>query len=338
MKLGLLTGVLGHLDRKAACARVKELGFEAVELGTGEFTGDVHAGLDRLSSDQAAVAQLRADLDTAGLELSALSCHGNPLHPQAAYASRADDALRRTIDAASALSVENVVCFSGCPGEPGGNYPNWITTPWPGYFEDLLDWQWSTSVVPYWTEVAEVATARGVRIAIEMHPGMSVYNLPTLLRLRETCGPAIGANYDPSHLWWQGMDPLLVLRETARAGSLFHVHAKDTFVDPLVVARAGVLELASHTALERAWRFTTVGYGHDLGFWRAFVGELRSVGYDGVLSVEHEDPLAPINEALERSVAILRESIWREPSAETAWLTDDDPPYVPTTSSAAVKQ
>jgi sugar phosphate isomerase/epimerase len=113
---------------------------------------------------------------------------------------------------------------------------------------------------------------------------------------------------------------------------LFHVHAKDTFIDPLVVARAGVLENASHTAVERAWRFTTLGYGHDLGFWREFVGELRSVGFDGVLSVEHEDPLAPIDEALERSVEILRSCIWREPSAETAWLVDDDPPYTATTS------
>src|SRR5581483_6931106 len=250
MKLGLLTGVLGALDRASAFARVKQLGFDAVELGTGEFTTDAHAGLDRLGED-AAVADLRADLDEAGLELSALSCHGNPLHPQEAYAARADGVLRRTIDAASALGVENVVCFSGCPGEPDGHYPNWITTPWPGYFADLLEWQWAEWLIPYWTGLAVYAEERSVRIAIEMHPGMSVYNLPTLLRLRDACGPAIGANYDPSHLWWQGMDPILVVREIARAGALFHVHAKDTFVDPLVVARAGVLEHASHTAVER---------------------------------------------------------------------------------------
>src|SRR5262245_54174020 len=138
MKLGVLTGVLGTLERKEAFARAKELGFDAVELGTGEFTTDVHADLDALSQDPAAVAELKTDLDNAGLDLSALSCHGNPLHPQEAYAERADDILRRTITAASALGVENVVCFSGCPGEPGGQYPNWITTPWPGYFDDLL--------------------------------------------------------------------------------------------------------------------------------------------------------------------------------------------------------
>jgi len=335
MKLGLLTGVLGELDRRSAFAHVKALGFDAVELGTGEFTTDVHAGLERLSGEEGAIAELQSDLETAGLELSALSCHNNALHPQPEYATRADGVFRRTVEVASALGVENVVVFSGCPGEPGGRYPNWITTPWPGYFDDLLEWQWSEQLIPYWTDAAEFAAGRGVRIAIEMHPGMSVYNLPTLLRLREACGPAIGANFDPSHLWWQGMDPLIVLREVARAGALFHVHAKDTFVDAPVVERAGVLETASHVAPERAWRFTTIGYGHDLAFWRALVGELRSVGYDGVLSVEHEDPLAPIDEALERSVEILRDCIWRGASAETAWLTDDDPPYVPTTSATS---
>ena len=148
MKLGILTGVLGAFERKAAFARAKELGFDAVELGTGEFTTDVHAGLERLGQDSAAVAELQTDLADAGLELSALSCHGNTLHPQKPYATRADDILRRTIAAASALGVENVVCFSGCPGEPGGQYPNWITTPWPGYFDDLLEWQWAEQLIP----------------------------------------------------------------------------------------------------------------------------------------------------------------------------------------------
>jgi sugar phosphate isomerase/epimerase len=332
MKIGLLTGVLGDRDRRSAFAHIKALGFDAVELGTGEFTTDVHAGLEALSSDEGAIAELQRDLQAEGLELSALSCHNNALHPQPEYAGRADGIFRKTVQAASALGVQNVVAFSGCPGEPGGSYPNWVSTPWPGYFADLLEWQWSERVIPYWSDAARFAAERGVRVAIEMHPGMSVYNLPTLLRLRQECGAAIGANFDPSHLWWQGMDPLVVVRELAHEGALFYVHAKDTFVDPVVVQRAGVLETAAHHLPERAWRFTTLGYGHDLVFWRAFVSQLRSVGYDGVLSVEHEDPFAPVDEALERSVAILRECIWREPSAETAWLIDHDPPYTATTS------
>jgi sugar phosphate isomerase/epimerase len=336
VKIGVLTAVLGDRDRQSAFAHVKALGFDAVELGTGEFTTDVHAGLDQLT-DPAAVSALQRDLSVEGLELSALSCHNNALHPQTEYAARADLVFRRTVEAASALGVENVVVFSGCPGEPGGNYPNWVSTGWPGYFDDLLEWQWSESVIPYWTEAATFAQERGVRIAIEMHPGMVVYNLPTLLRLREACGPAVGANFDPSHLWWQGMDPLLVARELAHAGALFHIHAKDTYIDKGLVHRNGVLETSSHLVPERSWRFTTMGHGHDLVFWRALVSQLRSVGYDGVLSVEHEDPFAPVDEALARSVEILRDSIWREESAHMAWLVDHDPPYTSTTSLTAAE-
>jgi len=333
MKIGLLTGVLGDRDRRSAFAHIKSLGFDAVELGTGEFTSDVHADLERLVGDGGAIEELRHDLADAQLELSALSCHGNPLHPQEEYASRVQEILRKTIEAAAALGVENVVTFSGCPGEPGGSYPNWITTPWPSYFGDLHEWQWSERVIPYWSEVAEHARKEGVRIAIEMHPGMVAYNLPTLLRLREACGPEIGANFDPSHLWWQGMDPLVVVRVLAAHSSLFHIHAKDTYVDPATVAYSGVLEMAPHVASQRAWRFTTLGHGHDLLFWRVLVTELRALGYDGVLSVEHEDPFAPIDEALIRSVAILEECIWRAASAKTEWLVDHDPPYEATTAT-----
>ncbi len=331
MKLGLLTGVLGDRDRKSAFAYIKQLGFDAVELGTGEFTTDVHAGLERLVDGGPGIAELRDDLATAGLEISALSCHGNPVHPNAAYAARADDVYRKTVAAASALGVENVIVFSGCPGEPGGgDVPNWVCTPWPTYFAELLDWQWSERVIPYWSEAARFAREHGCRIAVEMHPGMSVYNLPTLLQLREACGPEIGANFDPSHLWWQGMDPLLVVRELAHAGAMFHVHAKDTALDHIAIARSGVLETTSNRMYERAWRFATIGHGHDLAFWRGLVSQLRAVGYDGVLSVEHEDALAPVEEALERSASILKSCIWREPSADVAWLSDPpSPPLTP---------
>jgi sugar phosphate isomerase/epimerase len=331
VKLGLLTGVLGDRDRKSAFAYIKELGFDAVELGTGEFTTDVHAGLERLVDGGNGIEELRDDLERAGLEISALSCHGNPLHPNAAYAARADDVYRKTISAASALGVENVVVFSGCPGEPGGgDVPNWVCTSWPTYFRDLLDWQWSEKVIPYWTEAGYFAREHGCRIAVEMHPGMSVYNLPTLLHLREACGPEIGANFDPSHLWWQGMDPLLVVRELAHAGALFHVHAKDTALDHFAIARSGVLETKANLTQERSWRFATIGHGHDLVFWRGLVSQLRAVGYDGVLSVEHEDALAPIDAALARSVSILQSCIWREPSAELSWLSDPpSPPLTP---------
>jgi sugar phosphate isomerase/epimerase len=326
MKLGLLTAPLGDRDRAAALRTARELGFDAVELGTGEFTADHHVGLEQLSRDPAAVAQLQTDLDAAGLELSALSCHGNLLHPNAAYAARADAVFRKTVELAAALGT-SVNLFSGCPGDPdGGDYPNWICTRWPGYFGDLLDWQWRERVLPYWREAAAYAADRGVRLAIEMHPGNVVYNTDALLHLRAECGESIGANFDPSHLWWQGMDPLVAVRAIAQAGALFNVHAKDTYLDRPAIERNGVIA-TEPGAPHASWRFATVGYGHDLRFWRAFVNELRSLGWDGVVSVEHEDELAPIDEALVRSVHTLRACIWDGPADGYGWLEGTDPPH-----------
>jgi sugar phosphate isomerase/epimerase len=324
MKIGLLTAPLGDRDRKAAFQAARGFGYEAVELGTGEFTADRHVSLARMHED-AAVDELRRDLDDAGLELSALSCHGNPLHPNAAYAARADDVLRRTVALAGELGVP-VNLFSGCPGDPGGgDHPNWVCTSWPTYFGELLEWQWETKVIPYWRDAAAFAAEHGVRLAIEMHPGNVAYNTDTLLRLRETCGAAIGANFDPSHLWWQGMDPIVSMRAIAAAGGLFAVHAKDTYLDRAQIERTGVIAVPHEGPA--SWRFTTLGYGHDLQFWRSFVNELRLAGYDGVLSVEHEDELAPIDEALSRAVEVLRSCIWSAPAEDFGWLEGNDPPH-----------
>ncbi len=329
MKLGLLTGVLGNHERAEAFAIAQRIGLDAVELGTGEFSSDWHVGLDEIVSDPAAVARLQDDLSTHGLELSALSCHCNALHPNAAYAERAQEVYRKTVLAAEALGAEQICLFAGCPGTPdGGEYPNWVSTGWPSYFAELLDWQWEERIVPFWKEHAAFAAEHNVRLAFEMHPGDCVYNLATLLRLREACGDNVGANFDPSHLWWQLSDPLVVVRELGDRGMLYHVHAKDTYIDVDRAARDGVLATLPHEDPNRSWRFATVGYGHDATFWKQLAATLRVVGYEGVVSIEHEDPLAPVMEGLERTVALLRDALWGEPSASLAWLTD--PPNLTT--------
>jgi sugar phosphate isomerase/epimerase len=328
MKIGLLTGPLGDRDRRAAFIAAAELGFEAVELGTGEFTTDFHADLARLAAEEAARRDLRRDLDEAGVSLAALSCHGNPLHPNAEYAARADRVFRETVDVAAAMGVDAVNVFSGCPGDPdGGDYPNWIVSTWPEYFGELLEWQWREVVIPYWTQAAAYAGLRGVRIAIEMHPGNVVFNVETLLRLRAAVGAGIGANFDPSHLWWQGMEPLVALRAVGEAGALFNVHAKDTHLDLAEVARTGVLAPGSTPGSKLPWQFTTLGHGHGLTFWRQFVNELRSLGWDGALCVEHEDELAPALEALTRSVEVLKAARWSDSSMGLPWLEAHDPPF-----------
>jgi sugar phosphate isomerase/epimerase len=329
MKLGLLTGVLGDRNRAEAFDICAELGLDAVELGTGQFSTDWHVGLDAMVEDPKVVETMQRDLDSRGLEISALSGHGNPLHPNPKYAEQADAVFRKTVLAAEKLGVQNVVLFAGCPGTPdGGEYPNWVSCGWPGYFEELLEWQWEEKIIPYWRDGAEYAGEHGVRLAFEPHPGDCVFNGPSMRRLREGCGENVGVNFDPSHLWWQGMDPLVVAEELGRAGMLFHVHAKDTYIDQAVAARDGLLATSAPEAPGRSWRFATIGYGHDNGFWRQLASVLRSVGYDGVVSIEHEDPLAPILEGVGRAVEILRAALWHEPSASLSWLTD--PPTLTT--------
>ena len=248
------------------------------------------------------------------MEVSALSVHGNPVHPDKAVAKAFDDDFRRCVLLAEKLGIDTVITFSGCPGDSeNSKYPNWVTCPWPDDYLKILDWQWNEVLIPYWKEAVAFANAHGVtKIALEMHPGFCVYNPETLLKLRAAVGSTIGANLDPSHLIWQGIDPVLAIRKLGDA--IYHFHAKDTKVDPYNSATDGVLDTKHYSdELHRAWVFRSVGYGHDLQFWRDIVSNLRLVGYDKVMSIEHEDSLMSIDEGLSKAVACLREAIMSDP-------------------------
>jgi sugar phosphate isomerase/epimerase len=197
--------------------------------------------------------------------------------------------------------------MSGCPGTPdGGRYPNWVVASWPEDFLELLEWQWRERIIPFWSEMAELAKAEGVRqLCFELHPGMCVYNVSSFNRLREAVGPVIAANLDPSHFFFQGMDPLAVIRTLG--ASIGYVHAKDARVEPYNLAVQGALDLQPGKPVrDLVWAYRTLGYGHGAQFWADFVSTLRSVGYDGVLSIEHEDPLMDAEEAIGRAVDLLR--------------------------------
>jgi sugar phosphate isomerase/epimerase len=310
LKLGVFTVVFGDLPLTAMLDRVVELGLDAVEIGTGNYPGDAHN-----------VPELKREVEARGLQISALSCHGNPLHPDADFAQRSHETFRRTIELASELGVDTVVGFSGCPGDgPTAAQPNWVTCAWPPEYLEVLEWQWAERAIPYWTEEARFARAAGVRVALEPHPGFLVYNPETALRLREAAGPEIGVNFDPSHFVWQGIDPLLAIRELGNAGAIFHVHAKDVYVDPHNRARNGVLDTKHYSRFgERSWSFRSVGYGQGETFWRDFVSALRMVGYDGVLSIEHEDGLASVEEGLSKAVEVLRAVVLRDSPAQMWW-------------------
>lgn len=323
MKLGVFTVLFGALPLEGALDRAVEAGLDCVEIGTGNYPGDSHCRPADLLADAGRLAAFHDAISSRGLELSALSCHGNPIHPRAEVARASDDTFRRTVELAQRLEVDRVNLFSGCPGDSEtASYPNWVTCAWPNEYGELLEWQWTHKVIPYWREAAAFAQERGVRLGFEMHPGFVVYNPRTLLRLREACGENVGANLDPSHLFWQGIDVEVAIAELGRAGAIFHTHAKDTALHPVNVARNGVLDTVPLSDVrERSWIFRTVGYGHGELDWRRILTALRLAGYDDVLSIEHEDALLSVDEGFRKGVAFLRSVMPSEPAMSGTWWT-----------------
>jgi sugar phosphate isomerase/epimerase len=321
MKLGVFTVLYQKLPFEQALDKLAEMGAEAVEIGTGNYPGDAHCHPQELLDDPGAAKRFKKAVEKRGLFISALSQHGNPLHPDLPIARQAHQTWRATVQLANLLEVPVVNAFSGCPGDQNGaRYPNWVTCSWPDDYAKILEWQWDEKVIPYWTEQAQFADQHGVGIGFEMHPGFVVYNPETLLRLREACGPRIGANLDPSHLFWQGIDAVESIKVLGRERAIFHTHAKDTYLDRSNIARNGVLDTKHYgRVLERAWVFRTVGYGQGEKVWRDIISALRAVNYDYVLSIEHEDSLMSIDEGLQKGIDVLKAILFREERAQMWW-------------------
>jgi sugar phosphate isomerase/epimerase len=319
MKLGLFTAVYGSLSADEMIEKTAALGIEALELGAGGFPGNPHLPVDELLADPSRAQAFVRRLADHGMSISALSCHGNPLHPDRALAERDDATFRRTVLLAERLNVKTVVTFSGCPGDRAGSkVPNWVVTAWPPEFSELLAWQWEEVAIPYWREAAEFARTHGVRVALEAHPGFLVYNPETLLRLRAAAGSNLGINFDPSHLFWQGVHIPTAI--AALGDSIFHVHAKDLAFQQHTLNRNGVLDPKSYRKVaERSWNFRTVGFGHGEQEWREILSALRTVQYDGAISIEHEDPLLSVDEGVRFAVDLLKKILPREPAAEAWW-------------------
>ncbi|HWR43783.1 sugar phosphate isomerase/epimerase [Sporomusa sp.] len=322
MKLGVLTVLFQDKPFIEALDVVKSYGLDAVEIGTGNYPGNAHCNPDELLSDSAKLHEFVQALEERELIVSALSCHGNPLHPQPEIARSFHETWRKTVLLAEQLGVECINTFSGCPGDSEqSRYPNWVTCAWPPDYLDILKWQWEQKLIPYWQQESAFAAEHGItKIAFEMHPGFMVYNPETLLKLRAAVGPAMGANFDPSHLIWQGIDPVTAIKVLGKAGAIFHVHAKDTYLDKSNIQVNGVLDVKPYSQItERSWIFRSVGYGMSEQQWRAIVSTLRMIGYDHVLSIEHEDCLASSEEGFAKAVACLKSCLFREPAAQMWW-------------------
>ena len=320
MKLGVFSPALAEKSLDDALTYLEEQGAEMIELGTGGYPGTAHCDAAQLKRDDEKLAEFKATMAKHHIQISALSCHGNPIHPNKEIAKQFDDTIRDTILLAEKLGITQINTFSGCPGDSeGSQYPNWVTCPWPDDYSKILEWQWNEVLIPYWKKTVAFAKEHGVtKIGLELHPGFCVYNSYTLLKLRNAVGEEIGANLDPSHLIWQGMDPVAVIRELGPA--IFHFHAKDTKIDRMNTSVNGVLDTQHYSdEIHRSWIFRSVGYGMDETKWKEIISTLRLVGYDYAISIEHEDSLMTPYEGLGKAISFLKGILIFESKGEMWW-------------------
>ncbi len=308
MHIGMVTDSLSQLSLDELLQTAAELGIEMLEFPCGNWSSAPHVNLDAMLDSERLRGEFLAKLRGHGVSLSALNCSGNPL-PPGELGRRHQEVTAKTIRLAAMLGVGRVVMMSGCPGGPGDANANWVTTAWPPEAARVLEWQWDQVLIPYWKGLVAAAKAAGVgRLCLELHGQQNVYNVETLLRLRDAVGPVVGANFDPSHLFWMGADPLAAIR--ALGSAIYHVHAKDTRVDPATASVNSLIDTKRmDRLLERSWSYVTLGYGHDVLWWREFCSLLRLVGYDDVLSIEHEDLLLPALDGVRKSVGLLRQAL-----------------------------
>jgi len=317
MQIGLLTDAFDHLNRSQALDWCAGNGISRVEFGTGGYSPAPHASLAELSASAAARDALAGELAGHGITLGALNVSGNPLHPDPAVGGKHDADLRATVELAHQLGVPTVVAMSGCPGGPGGGgWPVFAGGAWLPDMEGLWDWQWRERIGPYWRELSRwaAAAAPGVRICLELHPGTSIYNAESFLLLREVTGDNVLVNLDPSHFWWQGMDPVRVIG--ALDGFIGWSHGKDTLIDPARLAMTGSLDFGWPRAApaDMAWHFCAVGAGHPAPDWVALVQALQRAGLTDTISIEHEDPNLSPEDGVLASLEGLRQALAAAPA------------------------
>jgi sugar phosphate isomerase/epimerase len=304
MRLGFVSDSLGGLSFDAMLDHAVRMGVDGVEVNTGGWSTAPHFDLAAMKASGEARREFLRAFEDRGLEVISLNANGNPLHPTH---PEQGECLRDTIRIAGEMGIRTVCTMSGLPeGRDGDQMPNWVVSSWPPETQAILRYQWEERLLPFWTETVDLARSCGVeRLALELHGNQCVYNVASLLKLRQTVGTVVGANLDPSHLFWMGADPLVAAE--ALSGAIYHVHAKDTFLNEPVQARNSLLENGSLLDIPaRSWSYITLGFGHGEEWWRQFCYRLKMAGYDGWLSIEHEDVLLNSLEGLEKSVSLLQ--------------------------------
>jgi sugar phosphate isomerase/epimerase len=319
MQIGVFTALWGDLSFEEALDKAEKFGLTAVEIGAGGYPDDPHCPAAELLKSETKRDEWLGKIKDHGLTLSALSIHNNPIHPNHEIAAEADREIKDTIKLAALLGVPTINGFSGLPGgAQGDSMPNWVTCAWPPHFLDILDYQWNEIAVPYWKKTHELLAEYDLTFGFEMHPGMLIYNVYSLMRMRDAVGERLGANFDPSHLWWNGVDPVAAIRRLGEA--IFHVHGKDVYIDPFNTQVNGCNDHQQYGDIpNRSWTFRTIGYGHDLKGWKEIMSALRMVGYDYVISIEHEDAMMSADEGLSKAISTLREAMIFEKAGKMFW-------------------
>ena len=322
MKLGVFTVLFGQKTFEEMLDYVAASGLKTIEIGTGGYPGNAHCPLDELLESEEKRQGYMEAIQSRGLIISAFSCHGNPISPDKKMARESDENLVKSIKLAALMNVPVVNTFSGTAGDhEGAKYPNWPVAPWPNEYTDVLKWQWEEKLIPYWKKIAALADEHHVKIGLELHGGFLVHTPYTLLKLREATSDAIGANLDPSHLWWQGIEPVGAIKILGKAGAIYHFHAKDTYLDQDNINMYGLTDMQPYGNIqERAWNFRSVGCGHSLQEWSDIMSALRTYGYDYVVSIEHEDPLMSIEEGFQRAVSNLKTVLINESPTDLWWV------------------
>jgi sugar phosphate isomerase/epimerase len=308
MKLGAYTACLHDRPLAEALKILHEMGLTGAEINAGGFVPAPHLPIGALRASAAAREEYLGRFEQAGVTLTGLNVNGNPLNPDPAVGPGHAADLRQAIEIASLLGVRRVVAMSGLPAaHPGGRRPSWVVSPWDSQYLDVLDYQWQDVVVPFWTDIQARARDADVKVCIEMHPHNVVFNPGTMERLAcEISATHVGAEMDPSHLFWQGIDPVAAIERLN--GLVFHAAAKDTRINERNCRVFGVLDdrfrrvpaedsptgLGGANTLNRwpadaSWEFVAVGRGHGQDFWVRFLRALAAVDPGMAVNIEHED-------------------------------------------------
>jgi sugar phosphate isomerase/epimerase len=327
MKLGVYTAVLHDRDLPEALDAISALGLNGAEINSGGFLPPRHLPIDDIMSSDSARDEYLGHFADRDIKLTALNCNGNPLHPDPEVGDKHGQDVFDAISIAHRLGVKRVITMSGLPAaHAGGLRPSWAVNPWNSVDMDTLDYQWKDVVIPYWSRVNEFASEHDVKVGIEMHPQNVVFNPSTLVRLVDAVGAThVGAEMDPSHLFWQQIDPIAALEYLGEL--VYCAAAKDIRINDSVKIH-GVLDdrfrrvPASENPLslggkytlngwpkDAAWDFVAVGLGHDQDFWDRFVATLARTAPETDLAIEHEDASLGRIEGLEVAVATLARSL-----------------------------